>query len=88
MHTVQEIKDLIAAYKKEHPELKSQVSIEALEAMEALHGSGAIDECYGVIVKQFEGEIEVLELVKLGVPYADAVMQVYTQTGIGDGAQV
>jgi hypothetical protein len=88
MHTVQEIKEMIAEYRKDYPDLKSKVSIEALEAMEEQHGSGAIDECYDVIVNQFEGEIEVLELVKLGVPYTDAVMQVYNMKGAGDDAQV
>lgn len=87
MHTVQEIKERIEEYRKEYPALKSQISIEALEALEAQHGSQAVDECFDVIMKQFEAEIEVLELVKIGVPYTDAVIQVYKKDETGE-AQV
>jgi vacuolar-type H+-ATPase subunit D/Vma8 len=86
MHTVQEIKEMVAEYRKEYPEMKSQVSIESLEAMAAAHGQQAIDDCYDVVVKQFEAEIDVIELVKVGVPFEDAVKQVYTPQD--DTAQV
>ena len=88
MHTVQDIKEMIEAYRADYLDLKSQVSIEALEAMEEQHGSQAVSECFEVIQKQFEAEIEVVELVKLGVSYTDAVRQVYSMKDDGSDAQV
>lgn len=88
MRTVQDVRDLIEEYKKDYPDLKAQVSIEALEALEALHGPGALDECYAMIEKQFDGEIAVKELVKLGVSYPDAVKQVFGLEKAGEDAQV
>lgn len=79
MHTVQEIKEMVAEYRKAYPEMKAQVSIEALESLEAVHGPEVVDGLFDAIQKNFDSEIEVIELVRLGVPFADAVKQVYTQ---------
>jgi hypothetical protein len=84
MYSAQDIVDMVESYRAEYPDLKIKVAIEHLETLPTIHGPGILDEVFDVIMKQCVNEIEVLRLVKIGVPFEEAVKQVFQPGGSAD----